>query len=88
MNTTGIPNPDTALRKGGVIVAELTKPANTSGGDVTVDELVVKGDLSGQLTYQGTSVVVDSIQEIIGLEVTSRGPRGPIWRGVHLKVVK
>jgi hypothetical protein len=54
---------------------------------VTFDDVVVKGDLSGELEYNGQKLRITRIDTIIGLESGMHGVRGPVWKGVECQVV-
>ena len=58
------------------------------GQSVTFDDVLVKGDLSGELDYNGFKLRIVQVNTIIGLEVGIQGARGPVWKGVVCEVVK
>jgi hypothetical protein len=88
MSAAGVPSVDLALVKAGKTVGELTLAAEKQGDKMFIEELLVKGDLSGKLEYEGRTVEIESVDEIIGLLVDTSGARGPVWRGVRLRIVK
>ena len=59
-----------------------------TASDVTFDDLLVRGDLTGTLEYNGRSIKIVGVDSIIGLEVGMSGARGPVWKGVRCKVVQ
>ncbi|MGB3904742.1 MAG: hypothetical protein WBB22_07445 [Anaerolineae bacterium] len=58
------------------------------GPSVTFDDVLVMGDLSGELLYNDLKLRVVRVDTIIGLEVGSHGARGPVWKGVECEVVR
>jgi len=57
------------------------------GSSITFEEVEVKGDLSGELEYNGRRVRILHVETAVGLLVDSRGARGPVWKGVQCEVV-
>jgi len=81
--------PSKEIHKGAVVVGLTDKVYFPIDGPmVTMAEILVRGDLSGELEYNGRVLQVEAIDEAIGLEVGPSGPRGPIWRGVLCRVVR
>ena len=74
------------LRKGGQTVGLTDHLYPVHGKTIRIDEILVQGDLSGDLEYNGKILRVTGIDTFIGLEVGAQGPRGPIWKGVTLEV--
>ena len=58
------------------------------GESVTFDDVLVKGDLSGELEYNGIKLRIVRIDTMIGLEVGVHGARGPVWKGVVCEVIR
>ena len=58
-----------------------------NGHTMTLDDVLVKGDLSGTLEYNGRKLRIVRVNEVIGLEVTMGGARGPVWKGVEAEVM-
>ena len=86
---TTFTTPSNEIRKAGAIQGLTDKiyfPIN--GPTITIEEILVRGDLSGELDYNGHVLQVEAIDEAIGLEVGPAGPRGPIWRGVRCRVLR
>lgn len=54
---------------------------------ITFDDVVVRGDLSGPLEYNGLKLHIVRVNTVIGLEVGIGGPRGPVWKGVECEVI-
>ena len=75
------------LRKGDKTVGLTDHKYPIAGQTVHFDEILVTGDLSGELNYNGWVLRVVDIDTFVGLEVDRRGPRGPLWKGVTLEVV-
>jgi len=94
--------PDTALsfdkpkpeiRSSGKVVGITDRIYDIQGQTVVFDDVLVRGDLSGELEYNGRKLRVTHVNTIIGLEIVvssqgSKGPRGPVWKGVECKVIK
>ncbi len=78
--------PSPELRKGGTTVGITDRIYDVVGDEVTFDDVVVKGDLSGELEYNGHRLEVVSVETSIGLDVGPRGVRGPVWKGVRCRV--
>lgn len=81
--------PSNEIRKGGVVLGLTDKiyfPIDEP--TVTFAEILVRGDLTGDLDYNSHVLQVEAIDEAIGLEVGPAGPRGPIWRGVRCRVLR
>ena len=74
--------PTNELKKAGIVVGLTDRVYAISGPSVTFDEVVVKGDLSGELVYNGISLQITGVDTVIGLEVGPMGARGPLWKGV------
>jgi len=75
------------LRKGGQVVGYTDRVYSLEGSRVTFDEVVVAGDLSGDLQYNDRTVRVVGVNTMIGLEIGSQGARGPVWKGVECEVI-
>ena len=75
------------LRKSGKLVGVTDHPYIVNGSNVVFDEVVVKGDLSGDLEYNGKKLRITKIDEIIGLIVDRAGTRGPVWKGVECQIL-
>ena len=57
------------------------------GQFITFKDVLVKGDLSGILEYNGVRLRIVRVNTMIGLEVTMQGARGPVWKDVVCEVV-
>jgi len=75
------------LRKDGGVVGETDRVYQVTGASVTFDEVLVKGDLSGDLTYNGRRLRVVRVDTMIGLEIGPSGARGPMWKAVECQVL-
>lgn len=71
----------------GAVVGITDRVYEISGPTVTFDEVLVTGDLSGELEYNGKRLRVVRIDTIIGLELGAKGVRGPLWKGVDCTVL-
>lgn len=58
-----------------------------TGDAVTFADVLVRGDLSGVLEYNGRRLEITAIDTIIGLEMGAAGPRDPVWKGVVARVI-
>lgn len=58
-----------------------------SGPTVTFEEVSLKGDLSGELEYNGRRLQVVWVDTTVGLLVGPGGARGPVWQGVECEVL-
>lgn len=76
----------TELRKAGEVVGLTDKVYPVKGPTVTFNEIVVKGDLSGDLEYNGKHIRIVRVDTVIGLKVTPSGAAGPIWEKVECEV--
>lgn len=79
--------PSCELRKAGKVVGETDKVYPVHGSTVLFAEILGKGDLSGELEYNGQQIEVTHAQAVIGLLVDEKGARGPIWQGVECRVL-
>lgn len=75
-------SPTNELRKGGEVVGTTDQIYPIEGAEVTFGEILVQGDLSGDLRYNGAVLRVKHINATIGLLIDQRGARGPVWQGV------
>lgn len=80
--------PNNELRKGSQVVGYTDRVYPLEGDTVTFGEVLVKGDLSGNLDYNDRTLRVIRVDTMIGLEIGSQGARGPVWKGVECEVVK
>jgi hypothetical protein len=76
------------LLKEGRVVGLTDKVYPLNGGPRHFDEVLVKGDLSGNLEYNGALIRITRIDAAVGLKVDDRGARGPLWVNVDFEVVK
>lgn len=80
--------PSVEIRKGGTVVGLTDRVYSVAGSEAVFDDLLVRGDLSGRLEYNGSAIEIIAVDTIIGLEVGPRGARGPVWKGVRCRVVR
>ena len=78
--------PSTEIRKAGQVVGVTDRVYSIAADEVTFDEVLVRGDLSGNLQYNGRMIEIVGVHTIIGLEIGIGGARGPVWKGVRCKV--
>ena len=80
--------PTNEVRRSGKVVGITDRIYSISDEPtVTFDEILVKGDLSGELEYNGQKLQIVRVDTIIGLEVGPSGARGPVWKGVECQVL-
>ena len=79
--------PTNELRKGGVIVGRTDRIYQITGEAITFDDVLVVGDLSGVLDYNGKKVRVTRVETMVGLEIGEGGARGPVWKKVECEVL-
>ena len=75
------------LLKSGKVVGLTDRVYPIIGPNVIFDEVLVKGDLSGELEYNGKRLRIVRADTIIGLLVDMGGARGPVWKGVECQVL-
>lgn len=75
------------LLKNNQVVGVTDRVYSIVGPNVKFDDVLVKGDLHGELEYNGIKLRVIRIDTAIGLEVGSGGARGPVWKGVECEVL-
>ena len=80
--------PSQEIRKDGKVVGITDRVYAIDGDSVTFDDVLVRGDLSGELEYNGRALQVERVHTIIGMEVGMSGPRGPVWKGVDCRVLR
>ena len=79
--------PTNELRKDDVVVGRTDRIYQITGKAVTFDDVLVVGDLSGVLDYNGKKVRVVRVESMIGLEIGTGGARGPVWKKVECEVL-
>jgi len=79
--------PTKELRSTGVVVGITDRVYPITEPTVWFDEILVKGDLSGELEYNGRKLRVVRVDTMIGLEVGVSGARGPVWKRVECQVL-
>jgi len=79
--------PSNELLKSGNVVGLTDRVYPITGSSVTFDEVLVKGDLSGELEYNGKKLRIVRTDMIAGLLIDMRGARGPVWQGVECEVL-
>ncbi len=79
--------PTNEIRRSGAVVGITDRVYTMTGSTVTFDEILVKGDLSGDLEYNGRKLRVTRVDTMIGLEVGISGARGPVWKRVECQLL-
>jgi hypothetical protein len=79
--------PSREIRKSGHVVGLTDRVYGVEGDQVTFGEVLVRGDLSGDLEYNEHRLRVIRIDAIVGLLVDGKGARGPVWKGVMCEVL-
>ena len=75
------------LLRSGYVVGLTDRAYPITGSSLKFDEVLVKGDLSGELEYNERRIKIVRVHTIIGLLVDSGGARGPVWKGVECEVL-
>jgi hypothetical protein len=88
MKKVSFDQPTAEILREGAAVGITDRIYPIEGRSVTFDEVLVKGDLSGELSYNGRTLRVVHIDTMIGLEVGPYGARGPVWKGVECEVLQ
>jgi len=76
------------IKKNGSVVGTTDRIYSVVGLSVTFDEVLPIGDLDGELEYNGRTLVLESIDTMIGLEISNGVARGPVWKGVKCQVIR
>jgi hypothetical protein len=77
------------LRKGKKVVGRTDEVYDLTGKKfITFREVLVEGDLNGDLTYNAHIIQITKVDTMTGLKVDLRGARGPVWEGVECKVIR
>ncbi|MBE3123315.1 MAG: hypothetical protein IMZ65_00755 [Planctomycetes bacterium] len=74
--------------KSGTVVGLTDHVYDISDSQVAFGEVLVRGDLSGDLEYNGHTIRVLRVDTVTGLLVDDRGARGPVWQGVVCEVIR
>jgi len=80
--------PTNELRKRGQVVGTTDRIYDITGDRVLFAEVLVRGDLSGEIEYNGRRLRVVRVDTITGLKVSLEGARGPVWEGVECEVLQ
>lgn len=73
--------------KSGKVVGSTDRIYEISNNEVVFDEVVIKGDITGDWEYNGHRLRVVRVDSVVGLIVDERGARGPLWKGVVCEVI-
>jgi hypothetical protein len=87
-NHISFEKPNNEIRSKGKIVGLTDEIYNLTGPTIIFPDVLVKGDLSGELEYNGKKIKVVRIDTVIGLEASLQGARGPVWKGVECEVIE
>ncbi len=71
----------------GTVVGLTDRVYTPNNSTITFDDVLVRGDLSGTLEYNGVKLHILRVNSVIGLELSTRGARGPVWKGVEAEVI-
>ncbi len=77
----------TEIYKDGNVVGITDREYNIKGSSIIFDDILVNGDMSGKLEYNGIKLRVKNIDSVIAMDMSLQGPRGPVWKGVECEVV-
>ena len=80
-------SPSTNIYKSGTVVGVTDKVYDLQLGQSLFQEILVRGDLSGDLEYNGHKIRITKAETAVGLLVDDRGARGPVWQGVTCEVL-
>ena len=86
MKKVAFDQPTAEILRQGTVVGTTDRIYPIEGRSVRFDDVLVRGDLSGELSYNGRRLRVVHVDTIIGLEVGPYGARGPVWKGVECEV--
>jgi hypothetical protein len=75
------------IKKNGQVVGITDRIYDLSPGTAHFDEILVTGELDGELSYNDHKIQIVRINTAIGMKVDNRGARGPVWEGVEVQVV-
>lgn len=75
------------IYRSGKVVGITDRVYPIEGKSITFDDVLVKGDLSGELEYNGHKLLIVRVDTVIGLEASILGARGPVWKGVECEVI-
>lgn len=73
--------------KSGTVVGLTDRIYDVGKAEVVFDEVLIKGDLPGDLNYNGHTIRVVRVDMAVGMLVDGRGARGPVWKGVVCEVI-
>lgn len=80
-------NPAKEILSNGNVVAEVDRVIPIDERFIAFENLFVKGDLSGELEYNGKRIRILHIETILGMVASPAGLKGPVWQGVKCEVV-
>ena len=80
--------PSREIHKDGAVVGITDIIYSVEEGTVIFEDVLVKGDLSGEIEYNGRMLVIERVHTTIGMEVSMSGPRGPVWKGVECRILR
>ncbi len=70
----------------GTVVAEVDRIIPIDERFIEFENLYVKGDLSGELEYDGKRIRILHVETILGMVASPTGLKGPVWQGVKCEV--
>jgi hypothetical protein len=78
---------DKNIYKGSSIVGTTDVLVEANSGYFDIPDILVKGDLNGELEYRGKRILIEQVDMLIGMEIGNYGPRGPVWKKVRAKIL-
>ena len=88
MPTLNFKESDKNLYKNGAIVGTTDIIVPPNGGYFYIPDIVVKGNLDGELEYTGKKIVIEQVEIIAGMEFGQYGARGPVWKNVRARITR
>jgi hypothetical protein len=77
------------IRKNGTVVGLTDKVYTLDDSDeILFEDVLVRGDLSGPLKYNGRKIEIVGVDTIVGLELGPDGARGPVWKRVRARILE
>jgi|GEM_PF-4391226 len=80
-------NPAKNILSNGKVVAEVDRITPIDARSIEFANLFVKGDLSGDLEYNGKRIRILHVETILGMVASPAGLKGPVWQGVKCEVI-
>ena len=87
MGTLNFDQSDKNIYKKGSVVGTTDVVVQPTNGYFDIPDIVIKGNLDGELEYAGKKIVIDQVEMAIGMEIGQYGARGPIWKNVRARIL-